>query len=66
MSLIERDSRFFIHHHEPSSFQIDSLPSVVFTIALASLFLGERLPWHRWVGGGLILSGAVIIALKPV
>ncbi len=44
---------------------VDKL-SVVFAIALAALFLGERLSWHQWVGGGLILAGAVIIVLKPV
>ena len=27
--------------------------------------VGERRSWHEWVGGGLILAGAVVIALKP-
>lgn len=43
---------------------VDKL-SVVLTIALAALLLGERLTWHEWVGGGLILAGAVVIAVKP-
>ena len=43
---------------------VDKL-SVVFAIALAALFLGEKLTWHQWVGGGLILAGAVVVALKP-
>ena len=43
---------------------VDKL-SVVFVIVLAALFLGEKLSWHQWVGGALILVGAVIIALKP-
>jgi bacterial/archaeal transporter family protein len=43
---------------------IDKL-SVVFTLALAALFLGEKLTWHEWLGGGLIVAGAVVIALRP-
>ncbi len=43
---------------------IDKL-SVVFTLALAALFLGEKLTWHEWLGGGLIVAGAVLIALRP-
>ena len=43
---------------------IDKL-SVIFTIALAAFFLGEKLTWHEWVGGGLIAAGAVVIALRP-
>ena len=43
---------------------VDKL-SVVFVIALAALVLGEKLTWHQWLGGGLILAGAVVIALKP-
>ena len=42
---------------------VDKL-SVVFVIALAAVFLGEKLSWHQWVGGSLILAGAVVIALK--
>ena len=43
---------------------VDKL-SVVLAIALAGLFLGEKLSWHQWLGGTLILAGAVLIALKP-
>ncbi len=43
---------------------VDKL-SVVFAVALAALFLGERLTWHQWVGGALITAGAVVIAFKP-
>lgn len=42
---------------------VDKL-SVVFAIALAALFLGERLTWHQWFGGSLILMGAIVLALK--
>ncbi len=42
---------------------VDKL-SVVFAIALAALFLRERLTWHHWIGGTLVLGGALIIALK--
>jgi transporter family protein len=40
---------------------IDKL-SVVFAIVLAATFLHERLTWHQYLGGGLILSGALVIA----
>ena len=43
---------------------VDKL-SVVFVILLAGSFLGERLTWHQWLGGGLILAGAIIVACKP-
>ena len=43
---------------------VDKL-SVVFALALAAGFLGEKLTWHQWLGGALILAGAVIIASKP-
>ncbi len=42
---------------------IDKL-SVVFVILLAALFLGEKMTWHQWLGGALIFSGAVVLALK--
>ncbi len=42
---------------------VDKL-SVVFAIALAAVFLHERLTWQQWVGGGMILAGALIIAWK--
>jgi len=40
---------------------IDKL-SVVVAIALAAVFLHERLTWHHWVGGVLILAGALTLA----
>ncbi len=43
---------------------VDKL-SVVFVLVLAAVFLGEKLTWHQWLGGGLILTGAIVIALKP-
>jgi len=43
---------------------IDKL-SVVFAIALAVIFLRERLTWHQWLGGVLIVAGALVIAWKP-
>ena len=53
-----------LHLGEASSVApIDKL-SVVFAIALAAVFLGESLTWHHWVGGGLIVAGAVVIALE--
>src|SRR2546421_2182441 len=36
--------------------------SVVIAIALAAIFLHEKLTWHHWCGGLLILSGAVVLA----
>jgi transporter family protein len=42
---------------------VDKL-SVVFAIALAAVFLHEHLTWQQWTGGGLILAGAILIALK--
>jgi transporter family protein len=42
---------------------IDKL-SVVFAIVLAALILHEKLTWHHWIGCVLIVSGAVVIALK--
>lgn len=40
---------------------IDKL-SVVFAIILAVIFLHEQLSWEQWVGGLLIVGGAVILA----
>ena len=40
---------------------VDKL-SVVFVIAFAFLFLHETLTWQHWVGGLLIVSGAVVLA----
>ena len=42
---------------------VDKL-SVVFAVALAAIFLGEQLAWQHWVGGALIVAGAIIIATK--
>jgi len=53
-----------LHLGEASSVApVDKL-SVVFAIALAALFLGERLVWQHWVGGVLIVIGAIIIVTK--
>lgn len=41
---------------------VDKL-SVVIAIALAAIFLHEPVTWHHWVGGVLVVSGAVVIAL---
>jgi transporter family protein len=40
---------------------VDKL-SVVVAIVLAAIFLHERLTWHQWIGGALILSGAIVLA----
>jgi transporter family protein len=40
---------------------VDKL-SVVIAVALAAIFLHERLTWHHWVGGVLIFTGAVVLA----
>jgi transporter family protein len=40
---------------------VDKL-SVVIAIALAAIFLHEKLTWHQWAGGLLICSGAVVLA----
>jgi transporter family protein len=36
--------------------------SVVVTMALAVIFLGERLSWQQWLAGVLIVSGTIILA----
>jgi transporter family protein len=41
---------------------IDKL-SVALVILFGAMFLGERLTWGKALGGGLIVAGAVIIAL---
>jgi len=43
---------------------VDKL-SVVFAIALAAVFLRERLTWQHWAGGSLIVAGALLLAWKP-
>ncbi|MGH9515519.1 MAG: EamA family transporter [Terriglobales bacterium] len=40
---------------------VDKL-SVVVAIALAAIFLHEKITWHHWCGGVLIVSGAVVLA----
>ena len=40
---------------------VDKL-SVVIAIALAAIFLHERVTWVHWVGGLLIVSGSIILA----
>ena len=40
---------------------VDKL-SVVIAIVLAAIFLHERVTWHHWVGGILILTGAMVLA----
>jgi transporter family protein len=40
---------------------VDKL-SVVVAMVLAALFLGESLSWLHWLGGALIVAGAVILA----
>jgi transporter family protein len=42
---------------------VDKL-SVVVAMALAALFLGERLTWQHWVGGGLIVAGTLVVAYQ--
>jgi len=38
--------------------------SVLFAILFAAIVLRETLTWHHWLGGGLVLMGAVILAFK--
>ncbi len=42
---------------------IDKL-SVVFVLILAACFLGETLTGRQWVGAGLIVAGALVLAVK--
>lgn len=44
---------------------VDKL-SVVFAIVLAALVLKEKLTWQHFVGGTLILAGAITLAWKKV
>jgi transporter family protein len=39
---------------------VDKL-SVVFAVVLAALVLGERLTWHHYLGGALIVTGALVL-----
>ena len=34
------------------------------TLLLAALFLGEPLTWKTALGGGLVVLGAIVVALK--
>jgi transporter family protein len=38
--------------------------SVLFAILFAAIILRETLTWHQWIGGGLVLTGAVILSFK--
>lgn len=40
---------------------VDKL-SVVFAIVLAAIILGEKLQWQHYIGGALIVTGALILA----
>ena len=42
---------------------IDKL-SVFFVIVFAAAFLHEKITWHTWLGGLLILAGATLLALR--
>ena len=42
---------------------VDKL-SIVFVIAFAALFLHDKLTWHQWIGGGLVVAGAAVLAWK--
>ena len=42
---------------------VDKL-SVVFAILFAAILLHEKLGWQQWVGGWLVVTGAVILAIK--
>lgn len=42
---------------------IDKL-SVALVIVFGAFFLGERLTWGKALGGGLIVAGAIVIALE--
>ena len=39
---------------------VDKL-SIVVAMALAMLFLNEQLTWRHWLGGGLIVSGTIVL-----
>lgn len=42
---------------------VDKL-SVVFALVLAAAFLGEKMGGRQWTGAGLIVAGAILLALK--
>jgi transporter family protein len=39
--------------------------SLIVTMMLAFLFLGERLSWMNWLGVGLIVAGSIVASVKP-
>ncbi len=41
---------------------VDKL-GVIFAIMLAAVFLHEPVTWHQWIGGALIVAGAIVLAL---
>jgi transporter family protein len=43
---------------------VDKL-SVVVAMVLAVVFLHEKLSWQEWLGGAVIVGGALLIALAP-
>lgn len=44
---------------------IDKL-SVVFAILFAALILREHLGWQQYLGGALIVAGAIVLAIKVI
>jgi uncharacterized membrane protein len=38
--------------------------SVLFDILFAAIVSRETMTWHQWIGGGLVLTGAVVLAVK--
>jgi len=42
---------------------VDKL-SVVFAIALAIMFLREQLTWHQWIGGSMVVGGAMVLTWR--
>jgi bacterial/archaeal transporter family protein len=38
--------------------------SVVLRSCWRTLFLGEKMAWHQWLGDGLMVAGAVVLAIK--
>jgi len=43
---------------------VDKL-SVIFAIVLAAFLLHESITWRHWLGGTLILCGAIVLAWQP-
>ena len=42
---------------------VDKL-SVVFAITLAVVVLHERMTWQQWIGGALVVAGALVLSWK--